>query len=185
MFASNRLLDYEDLTPKIVDTPLTLIFRMGQEDCRHYYKLGRLPIPRLWMAQTNRHICYTRCTAKDRWHSFSKWCSGHVVHCFGKEGWHYVGYGEQRPGYFSITVLTRLKIVDTWMTLVFKMAQGARGYYFWLERQPIPRLWMVATDLHFGYPRCTAKIIDAPLTLIFRMQWPCGSLFCQERLPVC
>jgi hypothetical protein len=53
--------------PEIVDTPLTLIFRMGQGACRYYFSLGRCPIPWLWMVATDRRLAYPRCRAKNLW----------------------------------------------------------------------------------------------------------------------
>jgi len=92
-----------------------------------------------------------------RGRSFSAYGSRRAVHCFAKTGCQYIHYGEQRPGHISITVLTRIKIVDARLTLIFWMGQGAWGYCFWLGRQPIPGLWMAATNRHLCYRICTAK----------------------------
>ena len=46
---------------------MTLIFRMGQAAWYYYIWFGRQPILRLWMAATNRHLGYPRCTAKNHW----------------------------------------------------------------------------------------------------------------------
>jgi len=63
MMASNCMLDYQDPTPKLFGTPLMFIFRMRQGACQYYFGLRRQRIHRLWMAATNRHLHYTRCTA--------------------------------------------------------------------------------------------------------------------------
>jgi len=68
MFASNLLLDYQDATPKIVETTWRLISRMRQQACQYYSYLGRQSMPCLWMAETNCHLGYQRCTAKHCWH---------------------------------------------------------------------------------------------------------------------
>ena len=47
---------------------MTLIFRMGQGAQYYHFWLGRHPLPHLWMAATNRHLGYPRCTAKNCWH---------------------------------------------------------------------------------------------------------------------
>ena len=103
------------------------------------------------------HKMHGQKSLKLRWRSFSEWGSGRVVHCFAKESCQFIGYGKQRPGYISITVLTRLKIIDTLLTFIFRIGQGAWGYCFWLGTQPIPRLWMSATNRRLGYPKYTAK----------------------------
>jgi len=92
-----------------------------------------------------------------RWSSFSERGSDCVIYSFAKKGCQYACYGWFRPRHHSITVLTRLKIVDTPLTLIVKMRQGAWYYYFWFGRQPILSLWMATTNWHLGYPRCTAK----------------------------
>jgi len=89
--------------------------------------------------------------------SFSEWGSDHVIYSFPKKVCHYVGYGQHRPSHFAFTVHTRQKIVDALLTLIFRIGHGACCYYFWLERQPIPRLWMAAIICHLGYTRRTAK----------------------------
>jgi len=52
---------------QIIDAPLMLIFRMGQGACCCYIWPNRQPLPRLWMAVTNRHLGYPSCTAKNSW----------------------------------------------------------------------------------------------------------------------
>ena len=58
-----------DARPKIVDAPLTLIFRMGQGVCGSFFCLKSQPIPHLWMAANNRHADYQWCKSKNRWRS--------------------------------------------------------------------------------------------------------------------
>jgi len=55
--------------PQIVDAPLTHIFGIGQGAWYYYFWFGRQPILSLWMAATNRHLSYPRCTDKNRWRS--------------------------------------------------------------------------------------------------------------------
>jgi hypothetical protein len=80
------------------------------------------------------HKMHSQKLLKLRCHSCSEWGSDRVVYCFAKKGCHYVGYRWQWPSQISITVLRRLKIVDTWLTLIFRMGQGACYYYFWHRR---------------------------------------------------
>jgi hypothetical protein len=81
----------------------------------------------------------------------------------------------------------------------------------WLKRPPIHCIWSNTTNQHLDNPRCKGKIrwclgngyakqqsncctitiltwpkiVDAPLTLIFRMgQWLYSVLFCLSRLPI-
>jgi len=56
-------------SPKTVDTPLTLIFRMLQGAFRCCFCQYRLPIWNKLMSATSRNITYSRCKAKNHWHS--------------------------------------------------------------------------------------------------------------------
>jgi len=56
-----------------------------------------------------------------------------------------------------------LEINDAMLTLIFRMRQAMCGYWFCLSLQPIPHLWMAATNRHLGYPRCKAKIHWRPV----------------------
>jgi len=52
------------------------------------------------------------------WRSFSEWGSDCVAFSFAYKGCQYVGYAYHPPNHFSITVLTRLEIVDALMMLI-------------------------------------------------------------------
>jgi len=54
---------------KIVDVPLTLIFRMGQRACHMLFCVEIRPIPHLWLPASNRHLDYPWCKSKYRWHA--------------------------------------------------------------------------------------------------------------------
>ena len=86
-----------------------------------------------------------------RWRSFSEWSSDRVVYYFAKEGCQYIGYGKQRPGHFSITVHTRLKIVDIPLTLIFRMGQWSCCSLFCQRRLPVHWLWKAAARSLFNY----------------------------------
>jgi len=59
----------QDARPKIIDAPLTVIFRMGQGACCYCFCLRRRPIPHLWMFATNCQLDYARCKTKHCWRS--------------------------------------------------------------------------------------------------------------------
>jgi hypothetical protein len=61
-------------------------------------------------------------------------------------------------------------IVDTLLTLIFRMGQGACCYFFGLQRRSILHLYQSATIHDSNYQRCMTKIVGAPLTLIFTMR---------------
>jgi len=64
-----RCLDYPICKTKIVDTLLTLIFRMGLGACSWGFCPERLPKSQQWMAETNRNIDYAWCKAKNLRHT--------------------------------------------------------------------------------------------------------------------
>jgi len=103
------------------------------------------------------HKMHSQNSLRLYWSSFSEWGSDCVVYSFAKKGRQYAHYGYFRPRHHSITMLTRLKIVDAQLRLIFWMGHGAWYYYFWVGRQPILSLWIAATNCHLGYPRYTAK----------------------------
>jgi hypothetical protein len=43
------------------------------------------------------------------------------------------------------------KIVDTWLTLIFKIWWGACRDNFALQRQPLPRLYLTTTEAIWNY----------------------------------
>ena len=49
------------------------------------------------------------------------------------------------------------EIVDAPLMLISRMGKGACRYCLCLSRQPVTYLWMGATNLHIGYPRCKTK----------------------------
>jgi len=64
----------QGLAPIILDTPLTLIFRMGQylvyewlQPIVTLFWQGRLPFHRLWIAVTRSHLNYRTYKTKNRW----------------------------------------------------------------------------------------------------------------------
>jgi hypothetical protein len=130
---------------------------MGHGACRQSCKFEMQPIPHIWMAATNRHLGWPRKAA--------------ILSVMDS----------------SDQFTHRSPYLRDWksLTLLFRMGQGAWYDYFWFGRQPIPRLWMAATNCHIGYPRVQATMVDALLKLIFRMgQWMRRWLFCQKRPPV-
>jgi len=56
-----------DVRTKIVDTPSTLISRMGWGVFYFLFWLSMQPIPHLWMSTSNRHSEYPRCNIKNLW----------------------------------------------------------------------------------------------------------------------
>jgi len=58
-----------DAKPKIVDIPLTLIFRIGQGACCYSFCIWRQPEPHWWVIATNHDLRYPRCKAKIHWGS--------------------------------------------------------------------------------------------------------------------
>ena len=119
------------------------------------------------------------------WCSVSWWGNLCVLQCFKWNGSHDTVYEFWPHCDTLITQDPTAKIIDTQLTLIFRMGQEACRYYFYLEWQPLPRLWMAATYHHLGYPICTAKnrwcSVDAHFqngaVIVF-------CTFCQERLPV-
>ena len=53
--------------PKIIDDPLTLIFRMGQGVCLLLFRVGKRPIHPLWLFASNRQLDYSWSKSKNHW----------------------------------------------------------------------------------------------------------------------
>jgi len=73
----------QDARPKIVDTPLRLIFRMGQGAFRYHFCHLRQPILRLRMFTTNPQLHYPGCKTKNHWCSvdaqFQDWAGSALL----------------------------------------------------------------------------------------------------------
>jgi hypothetical protein len=103
----------------------------------------------------NQLPCWLRKIHSNKWsmfnsRSFSEWGSDHIVHCFTKEGCQHVCYGKQRPGHVSITIHTRLKIVDAVLKLIFRMGQWPCCSLFCQRRLPVRLLWKAAARSLFN-----------------------------------
>jgi len=91
------------------------------------------------------------------WCSFSGLGREHVASVFACKGSQYLVYGCLKPIASYITDDARPKIVDAPLRLIFRMGQGAYCVSFCRSRQPIPYVWVAATNRHLSYPRCIAK----------------------------
>jgi hypothetical protein len=91
------------------------------------------------------------------WRSFSSWGREYVASVFASKGSQYLVYGCWKPFTSYITQDARLKIVDTRLTLIFRMGQGVYCFCFCRSRQPIPYLWMAATNRHLHHQRWKAR----------------------------
>jgi hypothetical protein len=63
----SRALINHPARPKIVDAPLTLIFRMGQGACLFFFWVRKRPIHPLWTFASNHHLDYSWCKTKNHW----------------------------------------------------------------------------------------------------------------------
>jgi len=88
-----------------------------------------------------------------RWRSFSWWGREHFTFSFAYKGSQYFVYDYVQPIAHKITQDTWPRIVDTTLTLIFMMGQGACYYLFCLYEQPILHLWRWATYHPTDYPR--------------------------------
>jgi len=85
---------------------------------KHYKITSRLPDQQ---DLTSFPIC---------WRSFSRWGREHVAILFAYKGWQHFHYVNSLPNLIFITRLTWPKIVDSLLTLIFKMGQGAFRFFF-------------------------------------------------------
>jgi len=60
---------FQDAWPKLVDAPLTLIFRSQQQSCPNTFCLERWPIVRLWIHIATQPLHFLWCKAKGCWRS--------------------------------------------------------------------------------------------------------------------
>jgi len=100
--------------------------------------------------------------------SFLCWGREHVAFVFASKGGQYLICGGLQPIATQITQDARPKIIDTPLTLIVRMAQGACHYWFCLWWQPIPHLWMFANNHHLGYSRCKDKSCWSSIDIHFQ-----------------
>ena len=58
-----------------------------------------------------------------RWLSFPEWCSDHVAVSCAYTRCQYISYTLQQPSHYSITILTRPKIINTPLKVILSMGQ--------------------------------------------------------------
>jgi len=92
-----------------------------------------------------------------RWRSFSWWGREHFTFSFTNKGSQYFVYDYVQPIAHKITQDTWPRIVDTPLTLIFMMGQGACYYLFCLYEQPILCVWLWATYHPADYPKFMFK----------------------------
>jgi hypothetical protein len=91
------------------------------------------------------------------WCSFS-WCGrGYAAIAFALKGGQYSIYVSVQPCTTQITNNAKPKIVNTLLTLIFMMGQGACSFLFVLQRRPIYHLWQPAAIHNSHYQRSKTK----------------------------
>jgi len=92
-----------------------------------------------------------------RWRSYWEWGRERVALSFAYKSSQYHIYEWPQPMATQVNNDARLKIAEAPLTLIFSMGQGACGSLLYLEGQPMPHLWMAATDRHADYAGCKTK----------------------------
>ena len=92
-----------------------------------------------------------------RWRSFWRWGRERVSFSFAYKGRQRFDYVYSLPCPVFITRLTGPKIVDTPLTLILKMGQGACCILFCLYRMPTHWLCVFTTKSRFYYPTYRTK----------------------------
>jgi hypothetical protein len=69
----------QDVTPKIVDALLTLIFRLGMRPCHFLFCPSRLPICWLWIPASKCHPNGLTYKTRNCWHSVDAQCQNVAV----------------------------------------------------------------------------------------------------------
>jgi len=91
------------------------------------------------------------------WRSFSGWGREPLPLVFASTGCQYLINGCLQPIKRWITLDAKLKIVDTPLTLILTMRQGACCCGFSKYRLPSSDKWISATNLRINDPRCEDK----------------------------
>jgi len=88
----------------------------------------------------------------------SSWCDmEHAASSLAYKGGQYSICNSQQPFTTQITKDAKPKIIDTLLTLIFMMGQGACHYFFGLQRRPIFHLYQSATIHNSDYQRCMTR----------------------------
>ena len=91
------------------------------------------------------------------WRSYSGWGRERVAHSVAWNASQYHIYEWPQQINPQITNDARPTIVDAPLTLIFRIGHGACFSLFCLKSQPIPHLWMAATDCNADYQWCKTK----------------------------
>jgi len=92
-----------------------------------------------------------------RWRSFSSWGREHVACSFAYQGCQYCIYVYSLPSCVYITRLAGPKIIDSPLTHMFKIGQGAFCIIFSLYRMPTLLLCIFTTKLRLYYTTYNTK----------------------------
>jgi len=92
-----------------------------------------------------------------RWCSYSEWGREPVALSSAWKASQYHIYEWRQPITTQITNDARPKLVDAPLMLIFRMGQGVYGSLICLRSQPIPYLWMAATDRHSDFQWCKTQ----------------------------
>jgi hypothetical protein len=161
---------------------------MGQGSCNEYFWFGRQPKLRLWIAATNRHLGYPRCTANNAWRFVEVHYQNVAVNvCF--------------------TLLPKMAASTLVMDSSYHVHIQLPSLQFWnllklcwctfssWGREPATNTFDLEGCQYLVYeylqPIVTwvtqdaqPEIVDTPWNLIFRMgQWMCCLLCCQKGPP--
>jgi len=162
-----------DGRPTIIDTPLTLIFKMRQGAFHFLFGLSRQPILRLWLYTTCHSSDYPRYMTNNLWHSIDAHChdgarrvlqsvspikvaeNSFMTNCHLFVVWLPMTY-DQKP--FALCRRSSSRGSREGIAICFAYNGGEQFLYDWL--QPIGSVITLDT-----WP----KIVDALLTLISKM----------------
>ena len=93
-----------------------------------------------------------------RWRSFSGRGREHDGMIYNLKGRQYLVYEWLQPFATEVTQNAQPKIVDSRLTLIFRMGQWPYGLLFCQERLPVCWLWIAQTTSPFNYPTYKTKI---------------------------
>jgi len=163
----------QDTRPRIVDTPLTLIFMMGQGAFWFPFHLYRQPILRLWQFATYRPPDYPGYMTKNCWHSID----AHFQDGAGRLLLSLLPIQAANTSFITICNLSppRLPKIHDQESLTLHWRS-----FSWWGRETFTVSFAYTGSQYFIYnylqpiaPQITqdtwSRIVDAPLTLIFKM----------------
>ena len=181
-----------DAMPKIVDAPLTLIFRMWQRACHLHFSQSRWPLHLLWKDVTMQPIDCWMCKTQNHWHSVDphinhiETASVHSVIVWNQS---YTQYGPPLLCLYVLSFASRSFVTSQFLINCYLryLGEKSRGpIAFPRFRLAIDGMWFVSLVLEniarLSHDSLSSSFTSLSMTyhMQFQISQPCAPGLCGE-----